>query len=89
MSTSKIFCSGDNHQWETFGHIEHFARNEGATLTKNDYLIICGDFGMLWNYEHTGEYVPSCPEDDCWVRREIELYDWFNNAPWTTLFVDG
>lgn len=84
-----IYVTGDNHQWTTFNHIERFAEGEGAHLTKDDYLIICGDFGMLWNYEHTGEYMPACHKDDCWVHDEAELYDWFNAAPWTTLWVDG
>ena len=84
-----IYVTGDNHQWTTCGHIEKFAKEEGADLTKDDYWIIGGEVGILWNYEETGEYVPSNPKDKCWVRDEIELYDWLNDAPWTTLFVLG
>lgn len=84
-----IYVTGDPHQWTTFGHIEKFAKEEGAHLTKDDYLIICGDVGILWNYKETGEYVPSNPKDKCWVRDETKLYDWLNDAPWTTLFVLG
>ena len=46
---------------------------EGKNLTKNDYVIICGDFGLVWN--NNGE--------DYWWRK------WLDEKPWTTLFIDG
>jgi len=45
----------------------------GTTLTKQDYLICCGDFGLAyWDDEE-----------------EIYWRQWLNNKPWTTLFCDG
>lgn len=44
-----------------------------AGLTKDDYVIICGDFGLVWNNSASEQY---------WLR-------WLNARPFTTLFVDG
>ena len=51
----------------------HF--QEGKTLTKNDYVIICGDFGCVWG----GELEKS----DKWWQ------NWLDDQPWTTLWIDG
>lgn len=45
----------------------------GNFLTRMDYLIICGDFGLVWNNS----------KSEKWWR------EWLNNKPWTTLFIDG
>ena len=42
-------------------------------LTRNDYVIICGDFGGIWNDSKENKY---------WM-------DWLNNKNFTTLFIDG
>lgn len=44
-----------------------------AGLTKDDYVIICGDFGLVWNNSASEQY---------WLR-------WLNARPFTILFVDG
>lgn len=74
-SNSRVFVTGDIHgdisirklgskSW-TLGH---------KKLTKNDYLIITGDFGLIWN---------NAPCDNWWL-------NWLDKiCPWTTLFVDG
>ncbi|MDE7121744.1 MAG: metallophosphoesterase, partial [Oscillospiraceae bacterium] len=43
------------------------------TLTKEDYLIITGDFGLVWNSS----------------LEEIRLLQWLEDRNFTTLFVDG
>lgn len=70
---SQIFITGDLH-----GEIEISKLNmknfpEQANLTKNDYLIICGDFGLVWQGGKQEEY---------WRK-------WLNSRNFTTLFVDG
>lgn len=45
-------------------------------LTKEDYVIICGDFGIVWDYE--GEN--SMEDHNLW---------WLESRPFTTLFIDG
>lgn len=42
-------------------------------LTKDDYIIVCGDFGLVWD---------NTPEELYWRK-------WLDEKPWTTLFVDG
>lgn len=45
---------------------------------KGDYLIICGDFGLVWNDENSIYY----KEEQYWL-------NWLSEKPYTTLFVDG
>jgi predicted phosphodiesterase len=69
-----IYLTGDTH---TPIHIHKLnSKNfpEGKNLTKNDYVIICGDFGLIWTKEN---------------KEEIYWKKWLDNKPWTTLFVDG
>ena len=71
---SVAYITGDLH-----GGAEHDMRlaarrwPEGKALTRDDYVIVCGDFGYVWDGGATDEY---------WL-------DWFAEKPWTTLFVDG
>lgn len=45
-------------------------------MIKEDYVIICGDFGGVW----------SKGKED---KEEKHLLDWLEGKPFTTLFVDG
>ena len=67
-----IYITGDTH-----GSIDIRKLNkryfDDSTLTKKDYLIICGDFGLVWD---------NSPEEKYWL-------DWLNKKNYTTLFVDG
>lgn len=45
-------------------------------MTKEDYVIVCGDFGGVWNKEVEN-------------KEEKHLLDWLEEKPFTTLFVDG
>ena len=45
-------------------------------MTKDDVVIILGDFGLVWDY--SGEN-----------KTEKYWLDWLENKPFTTLFVDG
>ena len=47
-------------------------------LAKDDYAIICGDFGLVWFPEGDKRR----KEDEWWL-------DWLEGKPFTTLFVDG
>ena len=72
-----ILITGDIHG----SHDIHKLSNKGNpdfkdifnTMTKDDYVIICGDFGLVWNND----------KEDMWWR------SWLNDRPFTTLFVDG
>lgn len=69
-----IFVTGDCHADFRKFNTERFPRQK--EMTKDDYVIICGDFGGVWSF--TGE----TPEEKYWL-------NWLNNKPFTTLFVDG
>lgn len=69
-----IYITGDCHR-----NFERFnTRNfpEQKEMTKDDYVIICGDFGGVWNKD--GE-----------SKMETSVLDWLDGKAFTTLFVDG
>jgi len=86
---SKIYITGDMHGEIGISKFNSDNFPEGKTLTKDDYVIVLGDFGLVWNYKETGCSVPSNPNDKCWTREEYYWLKWLNNKPWTTLFIDG
>lgn len=69
-----IYVTGDIHGDPTRLSTTNFP--EQKEMTKDDYVIICGDFGLIWNYKG---------EDD----NEAFWLDWLDSKPFTTLFVDG
>ncbi len=70
-----VFLTGDTHGELDMGKVLDFARCAQGVLTREDYLIILGDFGLVWSD-------PPSP-------KETERLDWLESCPWTTLFVDG
>lgn len=69
-----IYITGDTHA--DFSRFEEEKFPIQSDMTKNDYVIICGDFGGVWNYIVESIY-------------EKHWLDWLNNKNFTTLFVDG
>ncbi|MBR3629921.1 MAG: metallophosphatase [Oscillospiraceae bacterium] len=72
-----IYVTGDCHS--EFEKLSSDRFPEGKHLTKDDYVIICGDFGGIW--WNSMDYVQRKTED-YWIR-------WLDKKPFTTLFVDG
>lgn len=69
-----IYITGDCHSnFERFNEENFSIQKE---MTKDDYVIICGDFGGVWTFEEESS-------------REKEVLDWLNEKNFTTLFVDG
>lgn len=69
-----IFVTGDCHS-----DFDRFCKSifpEQEEMTKEDYVIICGDFGGVWNKGKESA-------------RETWWMDWLEEKPFTTLFVDG
>lgn len=90
-----VFVCGDTHGTHDIAKLKAF-RNVHPELTKEDYVIICGDFGLLWNNPYLTEYynketfkIPGCPWDDMWSADEVDLFYWYESCPWTTLVVLG
>ena len=67
----RIILTGDTHS-----DVSRILRLDMPELTKDDYVIICGDFGGVWSFEEESTY-------------EKEMLDWLDSRNFTTLFVDG
>lgn len=69
---NRIFITGDTHGPREIARIGRAFRSvEG--LDKSDYLIVLGDFGLVWADRSAYTY---------WLR-------WLEKKPFTTLFIDG
>ena len=68
-----ILVTGDIHGCADIGKLSAKVNPIQKQMTKEDYLIITGDFGLVWNND----------EEDIWWR------NWLDNKPYTTLFIDG
>jgi hypothetical protein len=77
---SSIYVTGDIHGFtgEHHNRLSSSMFPAGKNMTKNDYLIIAGDFGLLW-----------CREGHKYYKNQEYWINWLNDKPWTTLFVDG
>lgn len=64
-----IYITGDTHANLDIVKL----RRKDFMATENDYVIVCGDFGVVWGNDVI---------DD-------KLKEWYDSKPWTTLFVDG
>lgn len=69
-----IFVTGDVHCPHDIKKLNMKSWPEQKALTRNDYLIVCGDMGIVWEGNDR--------EDRYWQ-------EWFEDKPYTTLFVDG
>lgn len=69
-----IYVTGDCHQNFKKFNTKNFP--EQKEMTKDDYVIICGDFGGVWNRKEESE-------------AEKYHLDWLESKSFTTLFVDG
>lgn len=68
-----IFVTGDTHIPHDISKLNSRRFPQQMLLSKNDYVIVCGDFGGVWYGEE---------KDAHWL-------NWLNNKSFTTLFADG
>lgn len=68
-----VLVTGDLHGPRDIHRLSGTEFPTGQTLTKNDFLVIAGDFGLVWD----------------WGAEELFWRDWLEHRPWTTLFLDG
>ena len=69
-----IFITGDKHREQDIAKINPDDKFPlGQQLTADDYLIICGDFGCIWD---------GGKGDAFWL-------NWLESLPWQTCFIDG
>lgn len=48
-------------------------RFDSKALTKNDYVLVCGDCAAIWGMDSQDAYIQK----------------WYNSKNWTTLYIDG
>lgn len=68
-----LFITGDTHIPIDINKLSTKRFPEQKEMTKNDYVIICGDFGGVWDESNEEKY---------WIK-------WLKSKNFTTLFVDG
>ena len=66
-----VWATGDTHG--SFTRFEEPYFPEQKEMGRDDYVIICGNFGGLWSGD----------------QEDTEKLDWLEDRPFTTLFVDG
>lgn len=69
-----IFITGDIHGNPVRLSSDNFPKQK--EMTKDDTVIICGDFGIVWNWEGEDS------SEKWWL-------DWLEAKPFTTVFCDG
>lgn len=90
---SRFFITGDTHGEIDTGKLSNRNFNTHKELTKDDYLIITGDFGCCWygdrNIEITNPDYKVPPRHKSMVGKDYHMLDWYQSKNYTTLFVDG
>ncbi len=71
---SRIFVTGDIHG-DPFERFSFHTFPESRKLTRDDYVIVVGDFGCVWDKVESKE--------------ESYKLDWLNDKPFTTFFIGG
>ena len=79
-----IYITGDTH-----GDFRRFTKNgmkaQGKELNENDYVIVCGDFGLCWAKDSTFDYYCDFFAERkytvLWVQGNHENYDMIAEYP--------
>jgi len=70
-----IYVTGDTHGNLTRFSIDSFYEQKEMTNQEDNYMIVLGDFGRVWDQEES-------KDEKWWI-------NWLENKPFYTLFVDG
>lgn len=73
---NKIYVTGDTHRMQEIERFYHSPYVFRTNLTKSDYVIILGDFGVIWH-------------DPDLFGHDKDILKVYERFPWTTLFIDG
>ena len=63
-----IYVTGDIH-----ADLDRFKGKEAKKLKKGDTLIVCGDFGFVWDGS----------------KKEQQVLKWIGKRPYQVLFIEG
>lgn len=80
----RLFITGDTHGVHTLGKLLDLESKLGQTLSKSDYVVVCGDFGLVWYDDHG----ILRREKDNYKKQQAAL-DKLGDCGFTTLFVPG
>ena len=91
----RVFLTGDTHGILDIGKLSEKNFPLQRSLTKEDYLVVLGDFGGVWfgdekdghKYIPNG-YVPHPKLIKSWGG-DARLLDEYEKSSYTTLFIDG
>ena len=98
-----IFITGDTHGPGPIGlhSVDGFGRRfnkenfpEQKEMSRDDFVIICGDFGGVWNYDSRYDSTRSSFKDKICLdhgesKEEKYWLDWLSKKNFTLLFCDG
>ena len=98
-----IFITGDTHGPNPIGlhSVDGFGKRmnkeyfpEQKEMTRDDFVIICGDFGGVWNYDSRYDITGSTFKDKICLdygesKEEKYWLDWLSKKNFTLLFCDG
>lgn len=71
-----IYVTGDIHRTKDIAKLRANRWSEGQALTRDDFVVVCGDFGAIWGKRDLANGGGA-------------LLRWWEDQPWTTLFLDG
>ena len=77
----KIYISGDTHGIQDAGKLARIRKDD---ISEDDYIIICGDCGVLWHEDFTKEFVEffeSLKATVLFIDGNHENYDMLNALP--------
>ena len=98
-----IYITGDTHGSAPIGRcsVDGFGSRlnkasfpEQKEMTRDDYVIICGDFGGIWNYDSRYDSAKSSFREKICLdhgesKEEKYWLDWLSEKPFMVLFCDG
>lgn len=103
--TNHIYVTGDTHGWNQISPVDGIYHrfntqtfSEQIDLTKEDVVIIAGDFGGVWAFDkrftpESYQYLHNLPNYKQMPHGESPEekagLDWLNKKPFTTLFIPG
>lgn len=71
-----IYITGDTHSDVRRFSVDSFYEQKEMTNQEENYAIILGDFGLIWNRDEESS-------------QEKHWLNWLEDKPFTTLFIDG
>lgn len=80
-----IYVCGDTHIPLDIGKLSMKNFSEQAKMTRNDFVIILGDFGLLWRKDktffHWLKWLEEKPFTLLWLDGNHENHEWLRSLP--------